>query len=230
MHRIAAGLCCCGVLMLVACEGWPPDSEWHKSHFLENQPAFEELRTKILATDYHRAAPFRIDDTLMVVFHRDVYNEELDGIQIERVKEIDTSWTDLFFQARVFSVEHHDSTVRLEPVPARTVEALFPVLRRRDRIMFVRYTYDTEHVGENWICKPEYEKLSCGGCSVPLVDGWIIQYGWSPNELIPDALDQYIEGEISRQDYEKLQDASYEKRYAAGANAIDYKVRHVANP
>jgi len=213
----------CAVLVISACEGWPPDSEKHEANFLKNQKAFEELERKMLATDYRYGYGYRDGDKILMMFHKDIYNEKLDGYQIQRIRKEDSEWTDLVVEARVLSIEQHDGVVGFEPAPARSIESLLPFLRREDRMSFTRIIHSDERAADYAQCKADYENLACGDCAVPLVDGWFIRYWWSPDVLVPEALDLYVEGNMSEEEYEKLADAAFEECRKAGAEAIGHK-------
>jgi len=221
MQRNATLLTLCATMFVVGCDSWPPYSERYESHFLENQSAFEALSAKFLATDYRRAALFDDGDTRLVIFHADVYDAELDAHRTRMFEEEDASWTGLLVQTRVFDVERLGHGITFWAQPA--LDELFSDLVKSDRVMSTRYTYEREPSGQPWLCKSEYEDLDCGQCSVPLVEGWSIQYSWAPDVLAPGALEQYTNGEISEQEYQKLWRENFEQCHLAGAKAMGYE-------
>lgn len=223
MQRNATVLCTLVAVLLVACDGWPPYSERYKSRFLDNHSEFEELSAKLLATDYRRASLYVDGKTQMVIFRRDINDEERSVGDTEVIKEVDASWTDLLVQTGVFDVERRSQAITFWAQPAFD-ELLVNDVLKKDRVMSIRYAYELNGASEQMACEFGYKELACGRCSVPLVDGWSIQYHWAPDELAPDALDQYNKGEVSRENYEELWLASWNSCQAAGAKAIGYEV------
>lgn len=223
MQRNATVLCVLAAMFLVACDGWPPYSERYKSHFLDHRSEFEELSAKLLVTDYRRASLFDEGDTLLVIFHRDVYDEGLAAHRPEMIREADASWTGLLVQTSVFDVERHSHAITFWAHPAFDELFVQDVLKK-DRVMSIRYAYEFKGSGQQKTCKSGYEELNCGRCSIPLVEDWSIQYSWAPDELAPDALNQYNKGEMSEEKYKELWHASWERCQLAGANAIGYEV------
>ena len=223
MQRNVTVLCVLVAMFLVACDGWPPYSERYKSHFLDHRSEFEELSAKLLVTDYRRASLFDEGDTLMVIFHWDVYDEGLAAHRPEMIRGADASWTGLLVQTSVFDVERHDHAITFWAQPAFD-ELFVQGVLKKERVMSIRYAYDFKGSGQRKTCKSEYEELDCGRCSVPLVEDWSIQYSWAPDELAPDALNQYNKGEMSEEEYKELWHASWERCQLEGANAIGYEV------
>ena len=223
MQRNATVLCMFAAMLLVACDGWPPYSERFKSRFLDNQSEFEELSAKLLATDYRRVSLFIEGKTPLVIFRRDIYDEERATNDTEMTKEVDASWTDLLVQTGVFDIERGTHAITFWAQPAFDEHFVLGVLKK-DRVMSIRYAHELEGPGDQRQCESGYEELACGRCSIPLVDGWSVQYSWAPDELAPDALNQYKKGEVSQEEYQELWLASWNSCQLAGAKKIGYEV------
>ncbi len=222
MQWNARVLCALVAALLVACDGWPPYSERYQSRFLDNQSAFEELSAKLLATDYRRASLYVEGKTPMVIFHRDVYDEERGTRNTEIIKEVDASWTDLFDQTGVFDVERSSQAITFWALPTFDEHFALAVLKK-DRVMSIRYVHKLAGPGTQWTCESGYKELACGRCSTPLVDGWSVRYSWAPDELAPEALDQYKKGKMSQEQYQERWLSTWNSCQFAGAKAIGYE-------
>lgn len=221
MQWNAKVLCALVAALLVACDGWPPYNERYQSRFLDNQSEFEQLSAKLLATDYRRASLYVEGKTPMVIFRRDVYDEELGTSATEITKEVDASWTDLFDRTDVFDVERSNQAIAFWALPTFDEHLVLGVLKK-DRVMSIRYIHEFAGPGTQWTCESGYEELACGRCSTPLVDGWSVQYSWAPDELAPQALDQFKIGKVSKEQYEELWVSSWNACQLQGAKAIGY--------
>ena len=215
-------ICALLLLAISGCEGWPPNSEVLESRFHENQHAFEDIRTRILGTEYYWAGPFRDGDTLAMALHREecVPVEGYLQCQMDSDRIDDAQWARLFGEARVFDVRQHDGVVRLEPHPVLTLNRFLSRDRFDDRSIWITYANDPRPDVERAECVAELKDIDCASCSIPLGENWFIEYWWTPKDLVPEALDSYVSGDMPADEYDQIYDAAYEKCLQEGFEAI----------
>lgn len=220
---MSSALCLITFLCLSACEGWPPNANSLKARFLENRSAYEEMRARMLAADYRRAALYGRGDVLYVSATRTVVvDAEQNTYSLEYEDLEDPEWVSLMTQAEVLAIDRYGPVVEFEPMPP-FAGRLAHVFRRRKSDTSVRYSHYVDESRGYPTCEREYKELRCGRCVVPIIDEWVLHYGWSPDDLAAEASRKYIEDEISFAEHEELLDEAYAQCFIEGARAMGYE-------
>ena len=218
--RISVQLITLSSLFLAsACSKWPPDHDELMDRFADNRDAFELLEAKILATHYVRVSggcvvdsdQKKISSRVQLTWRVDE-SEGKDYIY-DRKNVEDAEWSDLFCEARVWSVANHDGLAKFD---------FGSSVERNGKSVFAEYTHSKAKLESRKPCLPEHKKLPCGLCSVKLDDEWFIDYWWVPEDLISDELDDMIDGVLSEDDYWARHDEALKQCRIDGYTAIGY--------
>lgn len=207
-------LCSCGLLLLIsACDGWPPLESDARNHFEEHRESFERLARKMRSTDYWRVA---IEGAVVEVTPTD------DGDYEEQFKiEDDPEWRELLDDVRMFMVLQSDGAVWTDPGGMWG--------NHENRIGHNGFAHNPSMLDEYKLCQSGHENIPCGLCAVDLGDDWYIYYRWFPEHFSKDDLDAYLDGRISLDEYSDLKDEGYRQCHIDGYAKMGYDVGKLFN-
>ena len=174
------------LILLSACSEWPPFSSDAGKVFSENRESFDRLAEKMRETDYWRVS-LSINGSVEVT-------PTLDGPEPSFIIDDDPEWGELLGITRMRMVlQSDDGWVWANPG--------FLWAWRDNQFGSSGYTNAPILGSELLPCKPEFKKLECGRCAVPLEDDWYIHYEWQPEYFSEDDWQLLVDDEVSWDEY-----------------------------
>lgn len=212
MHKICLPYFLGLLLFVSACDSWPPNETKARQHFTENRESFERLATKMRSTDYWRVS-IHGQTGVEVTPSADSDYEELFLI------EDDPEWSELLGDARMFMVLQRDGVLWMDSGGTWG--------EHENRTGHNGFTYNPNMLDEFKLCRPEYEKIRCGRCAVPLEDDWFIHYVWYPEYCSEEEQDFYLEGKTPSVDFSESRDDAYRQCHIDGYTQMGYDVEEI---
>lgn len=203
-------LCAVGFLLLVtACNSWPPFESKAQQHFAENRESFEQLAEKMRGTDYWRVSIRGQTDVDVTPSADSDYEEQF-------VIDDDTEWRELLADVGMFMVLQADGAVWTDP------GTLWG--EHENQMGHNGFTHNPKMLDEFKICQPEYEDIPCGRCAVPLEGDWYIHYIWYPEYFSREEWDSYLEGEIPLDEYSESVEIANRQCHIDGYTEMGYDI------
>lgn len=196
-------------LILASCGNWPFDSDTLQSRFLENEEAFEELDTMIRESGNVSVEVPAGSDSLWV--------KKAEGFQIE----IDTSEQASIWVDRLRETNTH----RLIGPTDQGGAVLFEQWSNGfsdNQQWVVAIVYEENGSDQLLECESDFREIACGVCGWRMGEGWSLIYHWEPHVILPDEYEDYMDGELSLDDYMTLKNSAMLSCRNEGHSAIGY--------
>ena len=200
------------LLLVAACDSWPPEEKEARKHFVENRESFERLAEKMRGTDYWRVSIRGLPGV--------VVTPGTDGEE-QFVIDDDPEWRQLLTAVRMFMVLQEDGAVWMSPGGFWGDQ--------KNRLGHNGFSHYPELLNDFKVCRPEYERIQCGRCAVPLGDDWFIHYVWYPAYYSEEEENAYFDGEISLEEYSASRDEADRQYHIDGYTKMGYDVEYMFN-
>jgi hypothetical protein len=201
------------LLLLSACDSWPPNESKAKEHFAEKRDSFDRLAEKMRATDYWRVT---IRHGTSVEVTPNAYGDYEEKFEIDD----DPEWHDLLADVGMFMVvrKSEDSVSALSGNSGGWKE---------NQIGESGFTNNPKMLDDFKLCRPEFKQVACGYCAVILEDDWYLHYIWSPEYFSKDEREKRLNGEIPEDEYSESLRTAMRQCQIDGASAMGYDGQEV---
>lgn len=185
-----------------------------QTRFFENKEAFEKLATMIRDSDYLSVETVKGSDKLFVN-RAESYQMEIES------SEQAPMWASLLRQTNTHSLigpDERDGAVLFSQF-SKTFDintASFVGFERGE-------VYPVPLIG----CRSEFRNLPCGFCGWQLDEDWSLLYQWMPLVILPAEYDEFLNGELSLDEYDAMRSSSIQQCKANGYTTIGYDVSKI---
>lgn len=166
-------LCLAALVLLSACEEWPPHQQQLKSDFFDHESDYRLLAEMLLDSKYVSVAAYDETEVFGVFIQEDDSSEQ--KVDSERLPNED-DWLGIFRRSGIEEVEREsngDGSVFIRKSNFRS-----DLLADTD--WYVGYTNDSSLRDILKQCRDISRDLPCGFCVSELQDEWLISYSWFP--------------------------------------------------
>ena len=173
MRKSVVAISLSSLLLLCACDQWPPHQQDVVDHFYANEAKIDGLRSKLIASDYSMVS-LVIDDVVEAY----LFDESTGGNRLVDVATLpdEGQWLELFSNTHVTVVtySHLDST--------SVVAGIFYYSGYLDDEIswgaeFIHNPNLSESVA---VCSKSKPATKSGTCAIELSGGWWLRYVWRP--------------------------------------------------
>ena len=214
---VSRGLGIALVLLVTAgCDSWPPHEREAREKFAENRSSLERLAEKIRATDISMVSLTYEDGRVFI--------EPEDESRKVYFEDDDTEWHELLTAVNMQSVKKRNGGSVYVDSGSDVFDGY------RNRVGYLGFLHDPDGSIPQKPCLSEHARLACGRCAVELHDGWLLEYGWFPELLAPEARDAFRDDEISHEDYLDAESEALNECLNEGFSAIGYDVPEDSRP
>ncbi len=209
-------LCALALLLLVsACNGWPPYEAKARKHFVENHESFERLAEKMRGTNYWRVSTLAGTGVKVTPSAGGLYEEQF-------VIDDDPEWRELLVDVgMVMVLQSDDGWVWTDPGHLWG--------ERENQMGHNGFTHAPNMLDEYLSCQSEHEQIPCGQCAVSLGNDWYIHYRWYPDYFSKAERESYLNGEISLDEYSGSRNIALRQCYIDGYTQMGYDVKKIFN-
>jgi hypothetical protein len=148
---------------LVACTVWPPFAHEASDHFKINRGALEELKSVF---DKTGLVQVELGGASGGLIGRDSFETEPRVLDLPKGKQIQRLFTAIGISG-VFS----DRGVTYFPLNRQILSGVYYTWR---------YASGSDWSERPLVCERSFRHRQCGRCSMPLADGWWLEYKWHP--------------------------------------------------
>ena len=204
-----------GVLILVsACGSWPPYEAKARQHFEKNRESFERLAEKMRGTDFWRVSVHRQTSVEVTPIADGDHDRKF-------IIDDDPEWRELLFKVGMYMVLQYDGAIWTDDLGTWG--------KYKNRIETAGFAHSPTMLEKFKVCLPEFKRIPCGRCAVPLTDNWYIHYEWHPGYYSEEEWDSYLAGETTLEEYSESRDKANRQCHLDGYAEMGYDVDRIFN-